>query len=263
MRPANLPSDRRLSPRRLWRTIVPRALRRAARNMVRASSSAPTPSPPAVASGRRGPGDNGGIRRVQVGVGPHNALTDWWNVDIRPFASVDEVADMTQPWPWRDLEYVYGEHFLEHLMPGEAIRFLVEAARALRPNGRIRLSTPGLEWVWRTHFDPFLQGAAAVDAAYRANRAFHGWGHRFLYSRPMLEHLLEGCGFTTLTFHRYGESADPALRGMERHDGYEEVDGWPSVWIVEAAPDPTTTSEPRDLALEVDLGFDRYVRAGH
>lgn len=254
--------DKLRSPRWLWRTIVPRAVRRATRDVVRASASSPPPSPLTAASDRRGPADAQGIRRVQVGVGPHNALPDWWNVDIRPFANVDEVADMTQPWPWRDLEYVYGEHFLEHIAPGDAVRFLVEAARALRPGGRIRISTPGLEWVWRTHFDPALEGEAGIKATYGANRAFHGWGHRFLYSRAMLTHLLEGCGFSSLTFHRYGESDDPALRGMERHADYGEEDGWPSVWIVEAVPNPTAARSD-ELAQEVDLNFDRYVRAGH
>jgi predicted SAM-dependent methyltransferase len=195
-------------------------------------------------------------------VGPNNALPDWWKVDIRPFANVDEVVDLTQPWPWRDLEYVHGEHFLEHLAPGDAVRFLVEAARALRPGGRIRLSTPGLEWVWRTHFDPSREGEAGIQAAYGANRAFHGWGHKFLYSRPMLTHVLEGCGFSALSFHRYGESDHSALRGMERHADYGEADGWPSVWIVEAVPD-LTAARSDELAREIDFNFDRYVRAGH
>jgi SAM-dependent methyltransferase len=188
-------------------------------------------------------------------------MAEWWNVDIRRFAGIDQVADVTEPWPWQGLDYVYGEHFLEHLSLDRAILFLVEAARALRPGGRIRLSTPGLEWVWRTHFDPSAAAPEAIAKTYQANRAFYGWGHRFLYSRPMLEHLLRDTGFDDLTFHDYGESPDPALRDLERHGGFEVVDGWPNVWIVEATP-----TEPRSaiaLLAEADHELERHRRAGH
>ena len=32
--------------------------------------------------------------------------------------------DVTKPWPFNGLEYVYGEHFLEHLSLEGAIAFL-------------------------------------------------------------------------------------------------------------------------------------------
>jgi predicted SAM-dependent methyltransferase len=188
-------------------------------------------------------------------------MADWWNVDIRGFAGVDQVADMTVPWPWHGIGYVYGEHFLEHLSLDGAVQFLAEAAASLRPGGRIRLSTPGLEWVWRTHFDGHAPEADVIAKTYQANRAFHGWGHQFLYSRPMLEHVLRGAGFTDVTFHDYGKSDDPALRGLERHPGWEIVDGWPNVWIVEATPGGGGATG--DLIAEVDHEMERYRRSGH
>jgi len=188
-------------------------------------------------------------------------MADWWNVDIRTFPGIDQVADVTEPWPWQTLDYVYGEHFLEHLPLDGAIRFLVQAADALGPAGRIRLSTPGLEWVWRTHLDPSAPAPDVVAKTYRANRAFYGWGHRFLYSGPMLEHVLRGAGFTDVTFHGSGESDDPALRGLERHGGFELVDTWPSVWNVEATPGGARS--PETLLSEADHELERYRRAGH
>lgn len=41
-----------------------------------------------------------GIKRVQVGCGPHNILSDWWNVDIRQFDGIDQEMDVTMPWIW-------------------------------------------------------------------------------------------------------------------------------------------------------------------
>jgi hypothetical protein len=191
-------------------------------------------------------------------------MSDWWNVDIRPFPGVDEIADLTTPWPWRDLEYVYGEHFLEHLAPDDAMRFLSEAHAHLRPRGRVRFSTPGLEWVWQTHFGAGDTDEAIVAETYRANRAFHGWGHQFLYSRPMLRRILRGAGFTDIEFFPFGESDDEHLRGLERHGTPESAAGWPSVWNVEAvrseASDPSV--DPILLA-EIEQEFVRYVRLGH
>jgi hypothetical protein len=210
---------------------------------------------------RSPPGVPGGLNRVHVGCGPHNIMDDWWNVDIRMFRGVDEIADVTEPWPWHDLDYVYGEHFLEHLTLDGAIAFLSHAANALSPGGRIRLSTPSLEWAVAKYTSLSGATAGALPAAYFTNRVFYGWGHQCLYSRPLLEHVLTGAGLTDLTFHDYGDSDIPALRGAERHGGFEIVDGWPSVWIVEAVP---SGAGPRvDLPPEVEMEVERHRRAGH
>ena len=200
-----------------------------------------------------------------MGSGPSNLMPGWWNVDIRPFPGVDEVLDATKRWPWSNLEFVYGEHFLEHLPPDGAMHFLREAARALRPGGTIRLSTPGLEHVWVTHFDASAgrPSQAVIADTYRANRAFHGWGHQFLYSRPMLERALRASGFADLSFHDYGASDISELRDIERHGGWAIVDGWPSVWIVEAVRTTDNPAEDELLAAEIEMEFVRHVRSGH
>jgi predicted SAM-dependent methyltransferase len=245
--------------RRIWRRVVPSSVRRVIRRRV-SGTSIGSVTGRVRTSGRQAPGTPGGTNRLHVGCGPKNLMDEWWNVDIRGFPGIDQVADVTAPWPWRNLDYVYGEHFLEHLTLDGAIRFLTEAAGALRTDGRIRLSTPGLEWVWRTHFDPAATEADRAAATYKANRAFYGWGHQFLYSRPMLERVLRGAGFTDLTFHRFGESDDPALCGLERHGAFEVVDSWPNVWIVEATPSGTSTTNA--LLTEADYELERYRRQG-
>jgi len=194
-------------------------------------------------------------------------MDDWWNVDIRAFPGVDEVVDVTLPWPWPGLDYVYGEHFLEHLDLGQTVAFLAQTRASLRPGGRIRLSTPGLEWVWATHLRPHGSDAEVIADTYRANRAFHGWGHQFLYTRPFLSHVLEASGLTDVRFHDFGASDDPNLCGLERHGTPEIVDGWPSVWNVEAVRPLDAGIDAahlaQALAAEVEQEFDRYVRAGH
>lgn len=216
-------------------------------------------------AGRRSPSHVDGIKQVQVGCGPHNVLPDWWNVDIRAFKGIDEVMDVTKPWVWEDaLDYVYGEHFIEHLELKGAMDFLFNAFRALREGGKIRLSTPSLEWVLSTHFDVnALDDEVKVAKTLSVNRAFHGWGHQFLYSQAFLKKIVASVGFEDIAFFSYGESGDPNLNNMERHGGFRVSQGFPSVWIVEA-----TRPEGRG---NVDGGFIdschnnyiKYVMAGH
>lgn len=233
----------------------------AARDESGGSPAASSSSPTVV---RLSPLEPEGIKRVQVGCGPHNLLAEWWNVDIRAFKGVDDVMDVTQDWPWSELDYIYGEHFLEHLSLEGACRFLLNGATALRSGGRIRLSTPSVEWVLRTHFTFDATGEQQrLKQTFAINRAFHGWGHHFLYSREFLVEALTAAGFHDITFHDYGQSQDPALCGLERHGGYRVVDGYPSVWIVEAVRGAECPAPSAEFLKLIQEQFGRYVDSGH
>lgn len=214
---------------------------------------------------RKSPSHADGIKRIQVGCGPKNILHDWWNVDIREFKGIDEVMDVTRPWPWKNIvDYVFGEHFLEHLTVQQAQDFLVEAGKALCIGGKIRLSTPSLEWVLKTHFK-FEDSPAdmKLDQTWAINRAFRGWGHQFLYSKEMLVRILESTGFQRVQFFDYGISDDPLLANLERHGGWQIEHGYPSVWVVEATRGELPIAKNRDFSADMDLKFLRYVESGH
>lgn len=204
------------------------------------------------------------VRKVHVGCGPKALLEGWCNSDLRAFKGVDHVMDATEPWPWTGLTHVFGEHFIEHLEIDKAIDFLVHAGSSLAPGGRIRLSTPNLAWVIRTHFSlSTVDYEERLSDTLKTNRAFHGWGHRFLWSTEMLTGVMASIGFEDVEVHGYGESRDPELTGLERHGGYSVVDGLPSVVIVEGVrgEDPIARSEPIDAW--IDHEFLRHVRGGH
>jgi predicted SAM-dependent methyltransferase len=249
----------RLRPKRVARSLA-RRIRRVFGITPEGTARAKTEQ--ATAPPRLGPNDPGGIRRIHVGGGANNVFPDWWNVDIRAFRGVDEVLDASGPWPWTGLDAVYGEHFIEHLPLDAALRFVQEAASHLRPGGVLRLSTPSIEWVWATHLSlaPDVSDERRITQTFAANRAFHGWGHQFLFSRPLLGQLLTGAGFEHLTWHAYGESDDPTLRGLERHRGYSVHDGWPSVWIVEGVRGANATELPEALREEAEREFLRHTR---
>ncbi len=210
------------------------------------------------------PEAEGGIRNLQVGCGPQHLRPDWWNTDLRPFRGLDEPLDAVAPWRWKGvLEHIYAEHFLEHLDLEDAVKFLTNAGRALRVGGHIRLSTPGLEWVMSSHFRFREPGPEQVLDSLRTNRAFHGWGHQFLWSRGMLEWVLGGLNYTDIRFHAYGESGRDVFRGIEMHGKFRVMNGYPSVWIVEATRgEAAIEADPEMLAL-MRHEFLRQVRGGH
>ena len=213
---------------------------------------------------RLGPKNENGIKRVQVGCGPHNIMEDWWNVDIRKFRGIDEVMDATKPWPYKDLEYVFGEHFLEHLALDDAVKFLTHAGNSLRDGGAVRLSTPNLEMVLHTHYEfGEVELTKRLSDTLKTNRAFHGWGHQFLYSKEMLGYILNELNFEEVVFFSYGESNDPELKDLERHGGPQEYDGHPSVIIAEARRGRERITPSPELLPLLEKEFLRYVASGH
>ncbi len=174
-----------------------------------------------------------GPRRLHVGAGAQR-LEGWINVDIRPFPGVDLVADVTRGLNLTGVDDVFAEHFLEHLAVDDALGFLTEVQRILKPGGRLRLSTPNLDWVWRTHYRLEAPPEDKVHNAVILNRAFHGWEHKFIWNREVLELALGAIGFRDLTWHRHGESEVEHLRGLERHETYDDDDVLQHVLIVEA-----------------------------
>ena len=89
------------------------------------------------------------------------------------------------------------------------------------------------------------------------NRAFHGWGHQFLYNRQMLTAALRSAGFASIVFCRYGESGVPELNGLERHETWQDSPEMPHVLIAEASgraePAPLPRAEVDEYRRDVGV----------
>ncbi|HYN21540.1 MAG TPA: hypothetical protein VE078_11315, partial [Thermoanaerobaculia bacterium] len=138
----------------------------------------------------------------------------------------------------------------------DARRFLALCRQALAPEGVLRLTTPNLDWVHATQYRPALWSGVedAVADCLRLNRLFYGWGHRFLYNRDTLAGLLREAGFATVEPCFRGESQHAELRGLERHELYEDSPELPHILILEAQGWLETT-EPFEAK-----GFEEYRR---
>lgn len=60
-------------------------------------------------------------------------------------------------FPDASFEGIHAAQLIEHFSPVEAVHFLSEAARVLRPGGHLLLTTPGVRNVWNTfsHIRPY------------------------------------------------------------------------------------------------------------
>ncbi|HYO77439.1 MAG TPA: methyltransferase domain-containing protein [Thermoanaerobaculia bacterium] len=192
--------------------------------------------------------------RLHIGSGPIR-LDGWTNVDVTAYEGVDVVLDVREPWPFSNVEAIFAEHFIEHLTFTEGLAFLRECRRVLRDDGVLRLSTPNLDWVWLTHYKPPAQLTVEEQllGCLEINRAFHGWGHRFLYNFRTLELALHASGFAEVRPREYGQSDVEALRGLERHERHQDLAHAPSVVVLEA-------HGRRNASPEFESRIEPYVR---
>ena len=110
----------------------------------------------------------------------------WDNVDLdSPLADLN--LDLTQPLPFADasVSYMFSEHFIEHVTRKQAVDFLVECRRILRPSGTIRVSTPNLRFLIAAYlalevreWGELWQPATPCSLM---NEGMRSWGHQYLY----------------------------------------------------------------------------------
>lgn len=205
---------------------------------------------------RLAPETAGRAMRLHIGAG-QESIPGWINIDNQGHAGVDRVLDVRRGLPFSDVASIYAEHFLEHLTLDEGLAFLKECRRVLAGDGILRLSTPNLDWVMLTHYrGPSVPEADAQVDCFRLNRAFHAWGHQFLYNRATLSAAVRSAGFASTTFRGYGESDRPELSGLERHQTWEDTPELPHVLIIEASGrGPAQGLDEKELRVfRADLG---------
>ncbi|WP_026212446.1 class I SAM-dependent methyltransferase [Longispora albida] len=111
-----------------------------------------------------------GVRRVQIG-GGKRLLPGFCNIDIADPA--DLVTDVREgiPLPDGSVEFVFTEHFLEHVdYPVSAKTVLAECHRILEPGGELVVGVPDAAFV--------LAGYAAGDAGVREQLMSRWYGRR-------------------------------------------------------------------------------------
>lgn len=168
------------------------------------------------------------LRRLHLGCGPR-IIEGWANLDNSPRPGVC-LVDLSKGIPAESgsIEYVYSEHFIEHLTLEQGALLLAECHRVLRPGGVMRVSTPALEKLVEQFSIGRTNEWTDVDWTPETpcrllNEGMRSWGHQFIYDRSELERSLRSAGFSSVEARPYRSSPIPALDGLETRPFHEDL----------------------------------------
>lgn len=148
----------------------------------------------------------------------------WVNIDIES-EKADFKYDLRTPLPYEDcsVDFIYNEHFIEHLTVKEGLVFLSDCYRVLKKGGVLRIAAPSLDyimfryfffWKWRSWYKKY--GCEWIKTkAEMIDNFFRGWGHQYMYNREELERRLREAGFKKIYRKRRNKSSYPELKNRE------------------------------------------------
>lgn len=168
--------------------------------------------------------------KLHIGCGK-NYFDDWINLDgdlYHDIKKLDVNWDLRNPLPFKNnsVDFIFHEHFLEHLTAEEGFRALLDFKRVLKPGGVMRVAMPDLADMvkvynnpnWREENEESLNkvglGFIKTKAEYM-NINFRWWEHKWLYDWEELERRLNEAGFKNIEPHKLKESNIIDLKDLE------------------------------------------------
>ena len=193
---------------------------------------------------RRRPGVNHSIieryfseheeRKLHLGCG-RNMIDGWLNSDFIPLRDDVLFLDVTNRFPFENdtFDYIFCEHMIEHISYADGFTMLSECQRVLKNNGKIRISTPDLEFLidmyqdnkselqldymkWST--ENYINHAPYPSDTFVINNFVRNWGHLFIYDEKTLRSSFERAGFGNILRRKLNESEYEALQDLENEE---------------------------------------------
>ena len=128
------------------------------------------------------------------------------------------------PFDFGAVDFVFNEHFLEHLSYSDGLDFLTRVHKTLKINGILRISCPDLREIatnylnstwdlnkWRMEI-PSLRSGCDLFNHYVS---YDYWEHRFMYDEEELVNSLKLAGFRKIVKKPVGVSDISLLVGLE------------------------------------------------
>ncbi len=163
--------------------------------------------------------------KLHFGCGP-NLKEGFINIDLHKGSDLSLDLREELPFPSGSCVLTYSEHFFEHLdYPEEALLFLRECYRILKPKGTFSVGVPDAEWPIRAYVgEPQYAGWFDVVQRERypkwlitkmdcVNYSFRqGTEHRYAYDFDTLKHVLETVGFIDVKRRDFNPDLDSKIR---------------------------------------------------
>jgi predicted SAM-dependent methyltransferase len=169
-----------------------------------------------------------GILKLHLACG-NRILPGWANIDLTgPHTVIKHNLTKSIPISDRSIEFIFCEHFIEHVTRDDAKKILIQCFRVLRPGGIFRITTPDLEYL----VDAYLKndigrwsnvGWRPSTVCQLLNESMRSWDHKFLYDSDELFLLLNEAGFNDIKSCRWRESTHPQLQDLENRPFNREV----------------------------------------
>jgi predicted SAM-dependent methyltransferase len=172
------------------------------------------------------------VVKLNVGCGT-DYKEGWINIDNNSDDNIQKLDlnwDLRYPLPFPEesVDFIFNEHFLEHLTVEEGLRANRDFLRVLKKGGILRVATPDLESV----VDRYLHVPLSEDTIIRdfnytniktpaewMNMSFSFWGHRWLYDWEEIVRRLNEAGFTKVKRCKISKSSYSELRNLETRVG--------------------------------------------
>lgn len=160
--------------------------------------------------------------KLNIGCGEVKIL-GWVNIDIEPGADLVLDARCKLPFDNNSVDYIFNEHFFEHLTFEEGLKTLRDFYRCLKVGGVLRIAMPNLDDLIQKYNTDWRDQDWLTQPEYRfietrgmmINIALRWWGHKYSYNEEDLRNHMVKAGFREVTKCEKAESKYTELCGLE------------------------------------------------
>jgi predicted SAM-dependent methyltransferase len=174
-------------------------------------------------------GGGGGVKLHLGWVTPYkDGWKNIYNNYLNNIERLDINWDIREPLPFPDnsVDFIYNEHFLEHLTVEEGTRAITDFMRVLKSGGVMRIAMPDIRNAISPYFDENWKetkratyekfGLTFIKTRAEAvNISFRWWGHQWLYDWEELERRLREAGCINIKPCKIYESEYKELCNLE------------------------------------------------
>jgi predicted SAM-dependent methyltransferase len=166
---------------------------------------------------------------LHIGSG-RNYKDGWINIDSSARVKNDILHDLSKgiPFPDSSVDYIFNEHFIEHLSYEDGLEFMKGSYRALKPGGVIRIACPDLDVLiesyikdtWRDmEWVKLIKAQWYPSGCFMLNQCIREDGlHQYMYNKSELIRRLIEAGFDpgNISVEKYRRSKNKALENLEK-----------------------------------------------